>query len=293
MGSAPHDRIRVASLIALVLLLLAVSAGAETLRYDWPDSGSVSVEIQRLSIERRVAMRWTLRWRPTGDRILFELAEPELIAIRAGGQDLAPSSPLGHSVSAVESMLPNWEVDREGRYLGLAPLALSKALDTSRQRYLTAFKAKAEEDEGYRRATLETLASAALQLQAQRRVQEFWRVWVGEWVGIPADPQWVSTDSIQTQYLDEALTGERLRQVESLPIERGFELAHLRSTFEVERGSQVRRSEIIEARLHRTTLRPLGATLRVSVTDQAHDAEQSEAYEEQLFVFHWPDLPKL
>ncbi len=271
---------------ALAWTFLAPNAQAtETFHYGWPDSGQVVLEVQRLSIERRVATRWTLRWAPHQGETRFEVVDPQLIGLFAAGRELSLTSSLGESVLALESVLPAWEVGPAGEFRGID----GDSLDRSVAKALDRYRARVDSTQALFETTLATLTSEGLRLQSRQRIRQAWRAWVSEWRAMPVEAGWVGADSVSVLYRNESLRGERLRQVEALPHLRGFALAHLRSSFSVEG----RRSEILQARVEVATLRPLRASLRVSVPrdSSAVGPDVPELYEEELFTFRWPGLP--
>jgi len=260
-------------------LLLWSSAGVASATNDhfafaWPDSGQVEVEVQRISVRRRVAMRWTLQWRRCSDEICFEWTKPRLIALHAAGRELDLDDDFAASVAAIESVLPAWSVDRDGHFLGVGVGALEESLAAAHESLAAAGN--------FAEPLQSTLESPGLRLEAERRAKDLWQCSVGEWIGMPMEEAWVDDDSLSVRYSNKSLRGERIRQVTALRRVRRAELADLRSSFQVDLDSSRTRQVQREARVERSTLRPIRASQRISL---------GEAYEETLLIFRWPDLP--
>jgi hypothetical protein len=235
------------------------------------------VEIQRISVARRVATRWTLQWRAVEDGLHFHLASPRLVGLHAAGEELDLDTDLAYSVTALESVIPDWRVDGSGHFAELAPGAVESALDSTRAIYL----ARTDSTDGYRTMTLSTLASGGFRLAAARRSEELWRALVGEWLGLPRIAHWTESDQPLAFYREVPRRAERVREVVALTRQRGVDFVDLRESYVAPVDSTRERSVLLQCRAEATTLRPLRASQRISL---------GEAYEEQLILLRWPDL---
>lgn len=278
------------SLLALGMPLRAEEV-VERARFDWPESGSVEIDVQRFHSHQRVALRRTLTWHRVDDGIRMEFADSELMAIEAGNRVLDPGSELGRSVRVLDAMIPAWEVDADGRFRRWVEEDYEERLRALR----TELGASSTSDSTLVAATATLLADPDLQQEARSRGRAFWRAAVEEWLDLRWRAGWVESDSLGVAYLGAPGRGRLTVQVEALPRVRGRALAHVRSALDAtvqEARYRRHRSEVIEARLDRATLRPLQVHLRTSTSITPAGGEEEILYEEVLLAFRWPDLPR-
>ncbi len=176
--------------VALLTFTAACSAGSEeeVLRFAWPDTGSLPVEVVRIQDGQRTRARFTLEWKRRGD--LWEIERRDL-------QVLEMERPLEEGTPPAEAQTPGLyrELDLHGltfpRLLvdGEGVLRDSAAWEEGVDRFtaeLGAAGMTAERIADIRGALLEP----AVRASALQTILGEWQLWVTSWTDYPLRPGW-------------------------------------------------------------------------------------------------------